>query len=254
MFDQICHENGIRHLLTGPYSPTTTGKVERLHKTMRKEHFRMHDREFPTVVTAQQALEQRVEDYNTARPHQSLGMRPPVDRFRFARPAEPVTEPQPSPAISGGAPPRRVPGVTRWVDRRGCIRLARFEYRVGPVFAGQLVEAVVDGGLVQIYHHGVLVATHVQRLRPADTDGRLRGTRIPAAWAATSSMSVLRIADNNASISFAGTMYSAGRMWRGLQLDVRIVDASGVGRPVKSATRRGPPPDRCAQLEVGAMP
>ena len=29
-FDQICAGNGIRHLLTAPYSPTTTGKIERL--------------------------------------------------------------------------------------------------------------------------------------------------------------------------------------------------------------------------------
>jgi transposase InsO family protein len=35
LFDRICAENGIRHLLTAPRSPTTTGKVERWHKTMR---------------------------------------------------------------------------------------------------------------------------------------------------------------------------------------------------------------------------
>lgn len=39
LFDRICHENGIKHILTAPYSPTTTGKVERLHKTMRKDFF-----------------------------------------------------------------------------------------------------------------------------------------------------------------------------------------------------------------------
>ena len=36
LFDRICHENGIRHLLTAPRSPTTTGKVERFHKTGQK--------------------------------------------------------------------------------------------------------------------------------------------------------------------------------------------------------------------------
>jgi transposase InsO family protein len=35
LFDRLCRENGIRHLLTAPRSPTTTGKVERFHKTMR---------------------------------------------------------------------------------------------------------------------------------------------------------------------------------------------------------------------------
>jgi hypothetical protein len=39
MFDRICVDNGIAHLLTAPYSPTTTGKVDRLHKTMRAEFF-----------------------------------------------------------------------------------------------------------------------------------------------------------------------------------------------------------------------
>jgi transposase InsO family protein len=27
LFDRICRENGIRHLLTAPRSPTTTGKI-----------------------------------------------------------------------------------------------------------------------------------------------------------------------------------------------------------------------------------
>jgi transposase InsO family protein len=29
--------NGIEHLLTAPRSPTTTGKIERFHRTMRAE-------------------------------------------------------------------------------------------------------------------------------------------------------------------------------------------------------------------------
>ena len=32
MFDKVCNDNGIRHLLTAPYSPTTTGKIERLQR------------------------------------------------------------------------------------------------------------------------------------------------------------------------------------------------------------------------------
>ena len=57
MFDRICADNGIRHLLTAPYSPTTTGKVERLHKTMRAEFFTSRDRTFATVEELQAALD-----------------------------------------------------------------------------------------------------------------------------------------------------------------------------------------------------
>jgi transposase InsO family protein len=77
MFDRICADNGIRHLLTAPYSPTTTGKVERLHKTMRAEFFAPHDRKFATVAGLQAALDQWVSEYNTARPAPVL-RRPPA--------------------------------------------------------------------------------------------------------------------------------------------------------------------------------
>ena len=35
LFDRICRENGISHRLTAPRSPTTTGKIERFHRTLR---------------------------------------------------------------------------------------------------------------------------------------------------------------------------------------------------------------------------
>jgi transposase InsO family protein len=50
LFDRICAENGIRHLLTAPRSPTTTGKVERWHKTMRAEFLAEHDYKHATVA------------------------------------------------------------------------------------------------------------------------------------------------------------------------------------------------------------
>ncbi len=81
MFDRICTDNGIRHLLTAPYSPTTTEKVERLHKTMRAEFFTPKDRMFATVAELQRALDAWVSEYNTARPHQSCGGRPPIERW-----------------------------------------------------------------------------------------------------------------------------------------------------------------------------
>ena len=37
LFDAICREHGIEHLLTAPRSPTTTGKIERFHRSLRAE-------------------------------------------------------------------------------------------------------------------------------------------------------------------------------------------------------------------------
>ncbi|MGH8916575.1 MAG: IS481 family transposase, partial [Acidimicrobiia bacterium] len=55
LFDRICLNNGVRHLLTAPYSPTTTGKIERLHKTMRKEF--LSDNHFETTEAMQEGLD-----------------------------------------------------------------------------------------------------------------------------------------------------------------------------------------------------
>jgi transposase InsO family protein len=77
-FDRICSENGIRHLLTAPYSPTTTGKIERLHKTMRAELF--NHTTFSSVEEAQAGLDAWVEHYNHERPHQGIGDVAPIER------------------------------------------------------------------------------------------------------------------------------------------------------------------------------
>jgi transposase InsO family protein len=37
LFDHICRQHGITHRLTGVRAPTTTGKIERFHKTLRAE-------------------------------------------------------------------------------------------------------------------------------------------------------------------------------------------------------------------------
>ena len=37
LFERVCRENGITARLTKPYSPTTTGKIERWHQTLRRE-------------------------------------------------------------------------------------------------------------------------------------------------------------------------------------------------------------------------
>ena len=61
-FDRICSEHGIRHLLTAPGSPTTTGKVERFHKTLKREF--LDGKVFTSIEEAQGAIDGWVSDYN----------------------------------------------------------------------------------------------------------------------------------------------------------------------------------------------
>ena len=79
LFDKICRENGINHLLTKPRSPTTTGKIERWHYTLRREF--VSGREFTSLDDLQNQLDAWVHEYNTERPHQELGMATPLERF-----------------------------------------------------------------------------------------------------------------------------------------------------------------------------
>jgi len=226
-FDRICAENGIRHLLTAPRSPTTTGKIERWHKTMRAEFLRVHDRCYATIEEFQAAFDVWVAEYNTQRPHQSLGMRPPIERFQLA-PANAAADVQvvdPGPAAENTAPGQpvlRLPGVQRWVDRHGLISLAGFRYRVPIVLAGEPVEAVVAEHLVRIFHRDVLVAEHVQRRKPdVELKEPVQGRR--TARRATSGLTVTRVADRSGSVSFAGTTYRVGNAWRRRSVQVAIV-------------------------------
>jgi transposase InsO family protein len=81
LFERICRKNGIRQLLTKPYSPTTTGKVERWHKTLQDE-FLDDAGPFASIEAAQAAVDAWRQEYNTDRPHQSLDMATPAERFR----------------------------------------------------------------------------------------------------------------------------------------------------------------------------
>jgi hypothetical protein len=66
LFDRICRENGIDHLLTAPRRPTTTGKIERFHRTLRQEF--LTGRVFDDLRCAQDALDRWVRSYNPERP------------------------------------------------------------------------------------------------------------------------------------------------------------------------------------------
>ena len=56
LFDRICRENGITHRLTKVHSPTTTGKIKRLHQTLQDELLDVRGR-FAGIEALQAALD-----------------------------------------------------------------------------------------------------------------------------------------------------------------------------------------------------
>ena len=71
--------------------PQSNGIVERFHRTVLDEHFRVEGRRtwFETVEQMQEALDAYLLTYNTARPHQGRGMngRTPARAFLDRIPA-----------------------------------------------------------------------------------------------------------------------------------------------------------------------
>jgi transposase InsO family protein len=215
-FDRICTNNGIDHLLTAPRSPTTTGKVERWHKTLRREC--LDGKVFASIVDAQAQLDAWVWHYNHERPHQAIGRVPPIERFRLAGPRPgPAEVDEPEPDIAA-------PVTTRRVSSKGTISFAAAQYKAGAWLTGQEVEVLCDGGLVQLHHRGVLVATHARRHALGKQDAGLqRGRRLPPAPKAVTAASVTRKVDSSGNVCFAGTNYRVGSKYRRRQVQVAIV-------------------------------
>jgi hypothetical protein len=180
-----------------------------------------------TIDELQAALDAWVTTYNHDRPNQSFGDRPPAERFSLAGHRMVAVADADSPeAPEETSPAERPPGVGRWVDQRGTISVTGTRYRVGPTYAGEPVEVVVQNGMIEILHAGVLVASHVERRRP-EARGRIdRSPRQGHSRPATSGMAVIRVVDTSGSVSFAGGGYRGGRSWGRRQVEVAIVAGS----------------------------
>jgi transposase InsO family protein len=101
LFERICRDNGIRQRLTKPRSPTTTGKIERFHKTLREELLD-HVAPFESLAAAQDAIDSWAAGYNQHRPHQALDMATPASLFRPNGPTR-LDKPTTSPAAARAA-------------------------------------------------------------------------------------------------------------------------------------------------------
>ncbi len=127
LFDRICRENGVDHLLTEPRSPTTTGKIERFHKTLY---------------------------YNTQRPHQALADATPESRFRAGDDQPHRLTPRPE---RNGEQ-----WVCRRVARNGIVSVGYQQVSVGKHFGGSACDVLVTDGLLQFWVGNELLKTVVR--------------------------------------------------------------------------------------------
>jgi transposase InsO family protein len=150
LFDRICRENGIDHLLTAPRSPTTTGKIERFHRTLRAEF--LTGGVFADLDCAQAELDAWVASYNTERPHQGIEMAIPASRFVAGSGREPD--------VSAVGRDRSGPGwISRKVAVTGIISVAWQQINCGRHRAGRRVDVHLQGQTMQVWDGAELLKT-----------------------------------------------------------------------------------------------
>ncbi|HUC37338.1 MAG TPA: IS481 family transposase [Acidimicrobiales bacterium] len=145
LFDKLCRENGIVHRLTAPRSPTTTGKIERFHRTLRVEF--LSGRMFPSLNRAQAELDAWVVDYNTCRPHQSLKMQTPSERFtRREAVAEPPLDLRALEQDRSGDD-----WISRTVSLNGTVSVSNQVFSVGKHRGGSTIDVRVTEELLEAW-------------------------------------------------------------------------------------------------------
>lgn len=128
-FDSQLIRLGIRPTHGRPYHPQTQGKVERLHRTLETELW--PDLDTSSLDAVNRQFERwRTEVYNPLRPHEALGLQPPIRRYR------PSNRPRPD-----RLPEVEYPSgsVLRRVQSAGCISYHSCRILIGTGLAGQYV-------------------------------------------------------------------------------------------------------------------
>lgn len=73
---------GIQLSWSRPRHPQTNGKNERFHRSLKAEV--LNGKSFMTLADAQQAFDEWREIYNQLRPHEALGFKTPIERYRVS--------------------------------------------------------------------------------------------------------------------------------------------------------------------------
>jgi transposase InsO family protein len=188
LFERICRENGITQRLTKPRSPTTTGKIERLHQSLQDELLDVHG-PFESLAALQAALDAWRQEYNSDRPHQSLGMAFPASRFAPAVSPLPLRVPpqlagasarqpeqhelssadRPAAAVLDGqeAPPVAVE-ADRVVPPSGNLWIGGQQVWLGPALVDRKVTIWVDETSLHVLLDGARIKTLPSRLGVAE--------------------------------------------------------------------------------------
>jgi len=176
LFDRICRENGVEHLLTAPRSPTTTGKIERFHRTLRAEFDTA--RVFKSLRAAQAELDEWVHHYNHERPHQAIAEDVPAVRFTIAAPRPAVGA---AAAASSRAQTRPAgPGqqwITRKVGANGVVCVDWQQVSVGLHYAGERCDVLAGEELFQYWIGDKLLKTVARKRRGTVRKTHAQGSR-----------------------------------------------------------------------------
>ncbi|MFB9545400.1 integrase core domain-containing protein [Micromonospora sagamiensis] len=258
MFERICRENGIVARNTKPRTPTTTGKVERFHQTLQREL--LDDVEvWASPEEAQAAIDAFRHEYNTQRPHQSLNMAFPADRFTspptdeqlplrlpptlaatIPAPRRPLPAPPPSPSAeqtSAPAAPAAVADdvglaveVTRTVPASGNLTVCGQQFWLSPTRAGLPVTLWADTTVVHLLIDGVRLKTVPSRLTPTHLRQVLADDGQPAGpppittgvVQAGAPVEVERLVNATGLIGLAGRQHPVGYHSAGRRVTVRL--------------------------------
>ena len=135
--------NGIQVSHGRPYHPHTQGKIERFHRSLKAEVLERNS--YADLPACQRAFDRWRQIYNGERPHEALGDKPPVDRYR------------PSPRLFGETLPPIAYGsrdIVRKVDIGGVISFRNRQFKIGKAFRKQplALRATSEDGLFDVHY------------------------------------------------------------------------------------------------------
>lgn len=81
-FGAACHDHGLRHIRTRPYTPKTNGKAERFIQTLIREW--AYGRAYQSSMQRTGHLPAWLDYYNRRREHGGIGFQPPITRIETA--------------------------------------------------------------------------------------------------------------------------------------------------------------------------